>query len=66
MSNVFGDSHRWGFLPNNFGLFRSHCYFGALYSIQFKEVVQKRKFSLPQYTKIYKKSINQCIMSIFD
>ena len=28
-----------GFVPNNFGLFRSHCYFGALYSINFKEVV---------------------------
>ena len=39
MSKVIGDSHRWGFVSNNFGLFRSHCYFGALYSINFKEVV---------------------------
>ena len=28
MSKVIGNSHRWGFLSNKFGLFRSHCYFG--------------------------------------
>ena len=31
MSKVIGDSHRWGFVPINFGLFRSHCYFWALF-----------------------------------
>ena len=39
MSKVISDSHRWGFVPNNFDKTRSHCYFGALYSINFKEVV---------------------------
>ena len=39
MSKVIGDSHTWGFVTNNFGLFRSRCYFGALYSKHFKEVV---------------------------
>ena len=36
MSKVIGDSHRWGFVPNNFGETRSHCYFGALYNINLK------------------------------
>ena len=39
MSKVIGDSHRLGFVSNNFGLFHFRCYFGALYSINFKEVV---------------------------
>ena len=39
MSKVIGNSHRRGFVPNNFGKTLSHCYFGALYSINFKEVV---------------------------
>ena len=34
MSEVIGDSHRWGFVPNNFGETCSHCYFGVLYSIE--------------------------------
>ena len=39
MSKVIGNSHRWDFFPNNFSLFCSHCYFGALYGINFKEAV---------------------------
>ena len=39
MSKVIGDPHRLGFVPHNFGLFLFHCYFGALYSINIKEVV---------------------------
>ena len=37
MSKVIGDSHRLGFVPNNFGLICFHCYFGAVYSINLKK-----------------------------
>ena len=37
MSKVICDSHRWDFVPNNFGLFHSRCYFGALCSINLKK-----------------------------
>ena len=58
----------WGFVPNSFGLFPLTAILGH-YTAYFKEVVWKKKFSLLQYTKIYKttilKEMNQCITSVF-
>ena len=53
MSKVVGDSHRLGFVPNNFGLFRFHCYFGASCSINFKKSsLEKKVFFAPIYQNI--------------
>ena len=57
MSKVICDSHRWGFVPNNFGLFRSRCYFWGIMQHKFKKSSLEKKVSLLQYTKIYKTTI---------
>ena len=53
MSKVICDSHRWGFVPNNFRLFRPRCYFGALCSINFeKSSLEKKVFFAPIHQNI--------------
>ena len=53
MSKVICDSHRWDFVPNNFGLFRSCCYFGALCSINLKKSsLEKKVFIAPIHQNI--------------
>ena len=53
MSKVICDSHRWGFAPNNFRLFRSRCYFGALCSINFeKSSLEEKVFFAPIHQNI--------------
>ena len=42
-----------GFVPNNFGLFRSRCYFGAICSINFKKrSLEKKVFFAPIHQNI--------------